>query len=159
MIRFAPLVLLLGCKADLPQLTDANKALDVRCNGTAADTVLDFFPTSLTNTSAALGAPDGSSVTLAKDNILTLGFLGLGGLSDAQGNDVRVVAMVDASASALVRVASSDMNFQYAGTLTSAVADFDIAVADVDSALYVRLIAVGGTVRVDALEAIHDTCQ
>ncbi|HEY5924263.1 MAG TPA: hypothetical protein VIV11_21445 [Kofleriaceae bacterium] len=159
MIRLCALALVLsGCKADLPKLTDANEPLDVRCTSPHADTLIDFFPTSLANTSSALAAPDGSSVVLAKDNSVTLGFIGLGGVTDAPGNDVRAHAMVDANATALAHVAGTDMAFVYAGTLTPAVSEIDIAVADKNPAIYVRIIAVGGTVRIDALEAIHDTC-
>jgi hypothetical protein len=159
-LALAAIVLASGaCKADLPELTDANMPLDVRCTTPHADTLIDFFPTSLANASAALAAPDGSAVALAKDNVVTLGFVGLGGVTDAPGNDVRVHAMIEAGASALVHVAGTDIAFQYAGTVTPAVNEVDIGVADANPAIYVRVIAVGGTVRVDALEAIHDVCM
>jgi len=148
-----------GCKADLPKLTDANKPLDVRCTGPNADTLIDVFPTTLANPSSVLGAPDLNVVTLLQDNVVTVGFVGLGGLTDAQGNDLRITAMADANAQALVRVAGTDMDFVYTGTLTQAASDFDIAVAQKTSVLYVRLLAVGGTVRIDALTAIHDMCR
>lgn len=158
-----PLVIALaffgGCKADLPKLTDANKSLDVRCTSPNADTLIDVFPTTLANASSVLGAPDALVVTLLQDNVVTVGFLGLGGVTDAQGNDLHITAMADANAQALVRVAGSDMDFVYTGTLTQAASDFDIAVAQKTSVLYVRLLAVGGTVRVDALTATHDMCR
>ena len=148
-----------GCKADLPELTDANAPLDATCTTPHADTVVDFFPTSLANTAAALRAPDGMAVALAKDSVLTVGFVGLGGVTDAQGNDVRVHGTIEAGASALVRAAGTDMDFVYAQTLTPTVTEIDISVADKNPAIYVRVIVVAGTVRIDALEAIHDTCM
>ena len=153
------LVALAGCKADLPQLTDANQPLDTRCTSPHADTVVDFFPTSLANATASLAAPDGASVTLAKDNVLTVGFVGLGGVTDAMGTDVRVIGMLEPGASALVHVAGSEMEFVYAGTITPTISEVDIAQADINPAIYVRVTAVGASVQVDAIEATHDTCM
>jgi hypothetical protein len=158
-LRFALALVLAGCKADLPDLTDANMMIDAKCVSPHADTVVDFFPTSLMNTAAALRAPDTMSIALAKDNVLTVAFIGLGGITDAQGNDVRVLGMVEAGASALVRVAGTDMNFRYAQTLTPTVTEIDIGAAEQNPVIYVRVIVVAGTVRIDSFEAIHDTCQ
>ena len=159
MIRIASVLVLLGCKADLPNLTDANRPLDTRCTTPHADTLVDFFPMSLANPSAALAAPDSNPVLLAKDNVLTLAFIGLGGITDAQGADLRVHAMVEAGATALVHVAGTEMAFVYAGTITPAVDQVDIAQADINPVIYVRVIAVGATVQVDAIEATHNTCN
>src|SRR5688500_1702402 len=101
-VGFAMLAGLVGCKADLPKLTDANAPLDATCVTPHADTIVDFFPTSLANSAAALRAPDGMTVTLAQDNVLTVGFVGLGGVTDAPGIDVRVHGVIEAGASALV---------------------------------------------------------
>ena len=150
---------LAGCKADQPMLTDANAPLDTTCVSPHADMIVDFFPTSLANPAAALRAPDGMTVTLAKDNVLTVGFVGLGGVTDAPGFDVRVHGVIEAGASALVDAAGTEMDFVYAQTLTPTVTDIDVAVAEKNPALYVRVTVVAGTLRIDAFEATHDTCQ
>jgi len=147
-----------GCKANLPALTDANAALDATCRGPHADLLVDFFPTSLTNASAALGAPDGSSVVLTTDGVITVGFVGLGGVTNAPGNDLRIHATVAPGASATVRLASSDMQFRYAGDLTASVNEVDVGASEITSAVYVRIIDLSGTIEIDALEATHDTC-
>lgn len=149
---------MIACKADLPPLTDAKGSLDARCT-TFADLLVDTFPTSLANASASLGAPDATAVSLTKDNVVTVGFVGLGGVTDASGIDLRLHAMVEPGASALVHVAASEMMFAYAGTLTPTANEMDIAVASLTSALYVRVIDVSGTIQLDAVEATHDTCN
>ena len=148
-----------GCKADLPALTDAKASLDGRCGGPHADLLVDFFPASLTKPSAVLGDADGMSVSLAATNRITVGFVGLGGLTDASGPDLRIHATVAAGASATVELAASDSQFRFAGTLSSTVNQFDVAVAENTSAVYARVIDVSGTIAIDAFEAIHDKCH
>jgi hypothetical protein len=149
---------LLGCKADLPELTDASGGLDARCTGPYADLLVDTFPVDLQNASAVLGAPDTTTVTLATDSLVTVGFVALGGVTDANGVDLKVHAMVDAGSLAVVRVAQSDMVFRYAGDVSPATTEIDIQVADYSSVIYARVVGVTGTVRVDAIEATHDMC-
>jgi hypothetical protein len=50
------------------------------------------------------------------------------------------------------------MDFIYAGTLTPNANEVDIAVATLTSAVYVRVIDVSGTIKLDAVEATHGTC-
>ena len=148
---------LVGCKAELPPLSDANGVLDATCTGPFADTVVDTFPTSLIGT-PALGAPDGTTVTLETDNVLTIGFVGLGAVTDQQGMDLTVHAMVDVGDDVMVQVADSDMQFHFAGDVTATVSQIDIAVGMVQAAVYARLIGVSGSVPIDAVEASHDAC-
>ncbi|HEV7557358.1 MAG TPA: hypothetical protein VGO00_17950, partial [Kofleriaceae bacterium] len=117
-IRFEPLVALVACSlaactADLPALTDASGAIDARCAGPFADQLVDSFPT-LANASSVLGAPDSVSATLAADGIITLGFVGLRGITDVSGPDLRVHATFTSGATGLVRVAGPDMMFVFA---------------------------------------------
>src|SRR5207248_3771039 len=101
----------------------------------------------------ALGAPDNNFVVLGANGVVTVAFVGLGAVTDVSGNDLRVHAMVDAGASALVRVAGTDQQFHYAGTLDPTTSDFDIGVAMLTSIVYVRVIDVSGAVRIDSFEA------
>ena len=151
--------LLAACKADQPALTDANATLDGKCVGPNADQVLDMFPTTLAMPTAVLGAPDSLVTTLLVNNVITVGFIGLGGITDASGVDLRIATTVDPGASALVQVAQADQMFRYAGTLDPARNTFDLGVAMVTSAIYVRVTATQGTIRIDAFEAVHDVCR
>lgn len=148
-----------ACQADKPALTDASKALDGKCTGPYADSILDSYPATLANPSAALGAPDGTSVMLTDNAVVTVGFIGLGAVTDGPGNDLRIHATVAAGASALVRVADYDQQFHYTGTLDPQTTDFDLGVSTLVSVLYVRIIDVSGSIQVDSLEAIHDACR
>jgi hypothetical protein len=156
-MKRALLVVLVGCKADQPPLTDAQKRLDTNCAGPYADMLVDTFPTSLANATAALGAPDNATVALAPNNVLTVAFVGIGGITDAQGSDIRIHGTIGGTA--LVRVATSDMDFRYAGEINSTQPMVDIQVANLSSAVYVRIIDVTGTLALDAVEATHDRCQ
>ncbi len=148
-----------GCKADLPELSDAKGTLDTKCNGPYADLLLDVSPTSIDGT-PALGAPDGASVTLSTNVVVTVGFIGLGGVTEASGPDLRITAEVPSGASATVYVAGSDMEFERATDLTSSSKDIDLAVAlTIPTAVYVRITGVAGSITLDAVEAVHDTCQ
>lgn len=156
-MRLAILFACVGCKADLPPLTDAQSLLDTRCASPHADMLVDTFPTTLANARAVLGAPDGSAVSLAANNVVTVGFIGIGGITDAQGADVRIVATI--TGSAVVRVAQSNMDFRYAGEINASMPMIDIAVADITSAVYVRITVISGSLAIDAIEATHDRCD
>jgi hypothetical protein len=152
-------IALAACEADLPNLSDAKGGFDAKCTGPYVDLLVDTFPTDLQNANAVLGMPDTSTVTLAKDALVTVGFVGLGGVTDANGVDIKIHAMVDSGGLAVVRVAQTDMMFRYAGDLSSTVSEVDIQQADYSSAVYVRIIGVSGMVRVDAVQATHDVCR
>ncbi len=150
---------LTACTAQEPVLSDATHMLDGRCIGPNADQIIDFFPSTLADPSAALGAPDGASVALAANGVITVGFNGLGAITDAPGNDLRIHATVPAGASALVRVAGLDQQYQYAGTLDDNTSEFDIGIAMLETVRYVRVVDVSGAIQIDAFEAIHDQCH
>jgi hypothetical protein len=151
------LALAAGCKADLPELTDAKGSFDARCT-VYADLVVDVLPTTLDG-APALGAPDAAAVTLGANGVLTVGFVGLGGIADAPGIDLRIHATVAAGAMATVHIAGTDMEFEYSGDLTPTSNEIDLAVAlTIPTAVYVRIIDVAGAIGVDALEATHGTC-
>jgi hypothetical protein len=146
-----------GCKADLPELTDAKGGFDARCT-VNADLVVDVLPTTLDG-APALGAPDAASVTLSPNGVLTVGFIGLGGIVDAPGIDLRIHGTVAAGAMGTVHIAGTDMQFKYSGDLTPTSNEIDLAVAlTIPTAVYVRIIDVTGMISVDALEATHGTC-
>jgi hypothetical protein len=155
----AAFMVLAGCKADLPPITDANGAFDATCTGPYADMVVDTFPTSLDG-KPALGAPDSLVVTLMVDQVVTVGFIGLGAITDQQGMDLRVHAVgVVAPGHAIVQFAGPDMQFRFGGDVTADLTELDIATATVPAAVYARVIGINGTVALDSLEAIHDACR
>jgi hypothetical protein len=149
---------LAACKADVPKLSDALGHLDAVCTGPYADQVVDVYPSSLASPSAVLGAPDNVSAMLSANDVITVGFIGLGGIPDGSGPDIRVHATLDSGASATVRVAGTDMQFVFAGNLTPTSNDIDIQVAMLNEANYVRIIDVTGAISIDAVEAIHAMC-
>lgn len=153
----AIVVAAIGCKADLPRLTDASEPLDATCSGPYADLVVDVFPTTL-DASPALGAPDAAGVALAPEHVVTLGFIGIGAITDAPGVDLQVHATVAAGASGVVRVAATDREFRFVGNLDEAQNEFDLQIPDVNAAVYVRVVGVSGQITVDAVQATHDTC-
>lgn len=159
MKRAALLLACAGCKADLPPLTDANRTLDTVCRGPYADTLVDTTPANLAGAASALGAPDGTAVSLMANNVLTVGFVGLGAITDASGADLKIDAMVPTGGHAIVRVASTNMQFVYAGELTPSTSMFDLQVAMLPGATYVRIVDVAGTIAIDAVEAVHDKCK
>ena len=158
----AAFMVLVGCvpQADIPPLSDANGVLDATCTGPYADMVVDTFPTSLDG-KAALGAPDTQVVTLFVDQVVTVGFIGLGAITDQQGMDLRVhsVGVIAPGDHAIVQFAGPDMQFRFGGDILADITELDIATATVPAAVYARVTGINGTVRVDSLEAIHDACR
>jgi hypothetical protein len=151
------LVVLGACKADLPELSDAKGGLDATCT-VYADLVVDVLPTTLDG-APALGAPNSAGVSLATNGVLTVGFVGLGGIVDAPGIDLRIHGTVAAGAMGTVHIAGTDMEFDYSGDLTPTSNEIDFAVAlTIPTAVYVRIIDVTGSIVVDALEATHGMC-
>lgn len=148
-----------ACKADQPALTDANKALDGKCIGPYADQLVDSFPQALANPMAALGAPDSVAVAMTQDAVVTVAFNGLGAVTDASGNDIRIHATVASGASGLIRVAGLDQQYKYCGTLDASTTEFDLGVSMLTTVLYVRVIDVSGSIQLDSVEAIHDMCR
>jgi hypothetical protein len=141
------LLALAGCEADKPALTDAHGELDARCTGPNADLIVDSFPSSVTSgASAALGAPDGSTISLPVNGVLTVGFVGIGGLTDASGPDLKIDATIGPGGSAVVRLAGSDMQFHYAATLDTTNNQVDVAAAFLVSAQYARVTVSGGSI-------------
>jgi len=149
---------LAACKADLPKLSDAHGMFDAKCTGPYADMLVDYSPTTIMTPSAILGAPDSNFVALTANDQITVGFVGLGGITDASGTDFTIHAMLDPGASATVRVAGPDLQFVFDGNLTPTMSDFDIQVASMNFVSYVRVIDVGGNVSIDSIQATHNMC-
>lgn len=155
--RCAPALALIAsaCQASQPALTDANRTLDGRCIGPYADLVIDNFQ--VVNASAALGAPDSMPATLPTNAILTVGFVGIGGLTDAPGADLKID--ISGTGSAVVRLAASDSQFKFAAMVDSTNNTVDVAAAFLVSAVYARVQVTTGTLSIDAFEATHDMCR
>lgn len=151
--------LLSGCKSDLPELTDANDGVGDDCTP-YADLVVAFTKAGGADGSAeaevVLGAPDEQSVTVATNEILTVGFVGLGGVIDMDGTDIRVHGSTSGEAAVYVGTTPSDL--RYSGSLESGVSEVDIETATETLAIYVQVIGLSGSTTVDALESLQTVC-
>lgn len=156
----ATVACLLGaCKSDLPELPDGGNGIGDECT-TYADLVVSFTKAGGMDASAeaavVLGAPDEQSVTIATNEILTVGFVGLGGVIDMDGADIRVHGST--SGEVAVYVGTTPAELRYSGSLESDTAEVDIETATETLAVYVQLIGLDGTGQVDALESLQTVC-
>jgi hypothetical protein len=157
------LILGAACAADRPDLIAEDGSIDVPCTP-FADRVVEYAAGGGANdpeaASDALGAPDDVGVALAPDAVLTVGFLGLGAVTDADGADlgVAVAAEPAADAAAVAYVSSDGAAFTYAATLDAATTTIDLATAGASHAVYLRLVGQAETFSIDAVEAIGASC-
>jgi hypothetical protein len=150
-----------ACNAERPTLTDAGAGELPPCT-TFADELVAFTPGDggpSDEGEAALGAPDGTAVTVALDATLTVAFLGLGAAIDEEGDDIRVHATPEQDASAVAYVSDDGIDYRYVGDVTMDTLDFDLAIASASSASYFRVVGTGGAIDVDAIEILTTSCQ
>ena len=163
-----------ACKADLPRLTDANDDLGDGCT-LYADELVAYTPVDTTVTADgrdALGMPDDVTVPLAPDDVLTVGFIGLGGVEEEDTEDelpapdIRVHGAAEPGTEVTVLLSADGELFEQAGTIGAPddldpERDLDIDIADgvtLTLASYVQLVGVTGSLSVDAFEAIQSKC-
>lgn len=145
----------------MPHLTDANSSGDAGCSP-YADLLVQYTPPGGTNDpstgKSALGPPDGKTVTLAVDAVLTVGFTSEGGVVDGSGDDIIVHATAAAGAQASAYVGTRDNELVYAGALTQGALGIDLSNAGVSSAVYVKIVGTANSMDIDALESAASRC-
>jgi hypothetical protein len=150
-----------GCKADLPKQVALDAGVDRPCS-VYADLLVAFNPPGSEGGSElgakALGPPDGDSVPIATNAVLTLAFLGLGGIVDETGDDLQVHGSFGAGAEIAVYVGFGEGQREFSGSLTSASSTIDIATASAGTVSYVEMVGIAGSGTVDALESLKTLC-
>jgi hypothetical protein len=163
-----------ACKADLPKLTDADDDLGDACTLFADELVLYApFDDAVTADGAdVLGMPDDVTVPLVPDDVLTIAFIGLGGVEELDTEDelpapdIRVHGTAEPGTEVTVRLSTDGEIYEQAGTVgtpddVDVDRDLDIDIADgvtLTLASYVQLVGVSGSLSVDAFEAIQSEC-
>ena len=154
---------LAACKADTPPLTDGNGGIDPECSPYAD--LLVSFTRAGSGTSPdgekALGEPDTESVTLATDDVLTVGFIGLGAVEDGVevGDDIQLDGTAVDGTEVAVNLSVDGATWE--GALPLVEGDMGIDIADTASltvVVYVQLVGVSGQLAVDAVESLQTTC-
>jgi hypothetical protein len=159
-LALALVAALAGCKADVPPLSGSDGSVTLPCS-TYADTLLAYTPAGGGDSSggdAALGAPDSMTVVVDPNTVLTLGFIGLGGVVEAMGNDIQVHGTAAADTLVNVYVSADGNEFVFTGTLDDTVDAIDLANSKLSLALYLQLVGQGGSLAVDSVEALQATC-
>jgi hypothetical protein len=106
----------------------------------------------------ALGAPDGDSVPLTTNGVLSLAFIGLGSIVDETGDDIQVHGSIGPGAEIAVYVGFGDTDPVFSGSLTSEGSNIDISIASASTVSYVQLVGIAGEATIDALESLQTLC-
>lgn len=152
-----------ACKADVPPLTNGDGDVEEECTP-YADILVAYTPAAGGTSDDgpnALGAPDDQTVAVAADDVLTVGFIGLGAIQDSEqaGDDIRVDATATEGTEIDVNLSEDGEIWENAGTLVND--DLAIDIADTESlslVVYVQLVGVSGELAVDAFESLQTTC-
>ena len=159
----AGLAALSACKAETPALTDASGGGGNDCTPYADLLVAYTTPGGgAGDGEAALGAPDEASIPLTANAVLTVGFIGLGGVQDSAtvGDDIQVHATAAADTEVDVFLSGDGEVWENAGTVTTDDLAIDIAnTGSLTVALYVQLVGVKGSLQLDALESLQTSCS
>jgi hypothetical protein len=150
-----------GCKAELPQQLANDASGDFPCT-TFADLLISYSPPGTEGGSAlgerALGPPNNESVELLTDAVLSVGFVGLGSVTDQNGSEIRVHGELSAGTEIAVYVASIDGDFVYSGSLVPGQMDVDLSVGTARVASSIQLVGLTGQGTIDAFEALQTSC-
>lgn len=159
-----------ACKADTPPLSGKDGTVGDECTP-YADQLVAYTPAEDGNPEdgqLALGAPDDQSVTVATDDLLTVGFVGLGGVQESDedggppGPDIRVHGTAVEGTEVDAYLSVDGETWETAGTVGNIEdGDLDLDIADTETlslVVYVQLIGVTGTLAVDAFESLQTTC-
>jgi hypothetical protein len=153
-----------GCTADRPDLLAGDGSIDTPCS-TFADLVVEFKPaggdSDLAAGMPALGPADGAAVSITPDGVLTLAFVGLGAIIDADGDDfaVTVVGTPDTGTTVSAYASTDGESFAYVGDLDADVHTIDLATTAQRSASYLRFIGLAGSLAIDSVEAVQTSCN
>jgi hypothetical protein len=152
-----------ACKADTPPLTDGSGGIDPDCTP-YADLLVSFTPADGSTSDDgpnALGEPDEAYVTVATNDVLTVGFIGLGAVEDGEdvGDDIRVAATAVEGTEVAINLSTDGETWETAGTLIGDDTGIDIAdTASLSLVVYVQLEGVTGALAVDAFESLQTVC-
>ena len=159
-----------ACKADTPPLSGKDGTVGDECTP-YADQLVAYTPAEGGNPEdgqLALGAPDDQAVTVTTDDLLTIGFVSLGGVQESDedggppGPDIRVHATAADGTEVDAYMSVDGETWETAGTVGNVEAtDLDLDIADTASlslVVYVQLVGVTGALAVDAFESLQTTC-
>ncbi len=158
---------LAACKADTPPLTGQDDDVGDECTP-YADQLVAYTPVSggtPEDGELALGAPDEEAVTIATDDILTIGFVSLGGVEEGEedGPDIRLHAIAVDGTEVDVSMSVDGETWETAGSAGNFddTADLDLDIAETASlslVVYVQLVGVTGALAVDSVESLQTVC-
>jgi hypothetical protein len=159
--------LLAACKADTPPLSDGDDGVGDECTP-YADQLVAYTPVaggSPEDGERALGAPDDQLVTIATDDVLTIGFVSLGGVEDNvdEGADIRLHGIAAGGTEVTVSMSVDGELWETAGTAGNVAEtdDLDLDIADTASlslVVYLQLVGVSGELALDAAESLQTGC-
>jgi len=147
-----------GCTADTPALTDKDGSGATPCTPFADKEVAYTQNGQMADGQSALGAPDDIGVVLAHNDVLTVGFIGLGSVVDAGGDDIVVHGTGSETAEVTAYLSQDGESFEYAATLTADDRTIDLGDALLRVAIYVQLVGIQGSFTADAFEALQPRC-
>ncbi len=151
-----------ACKADLPEQLANDAGGDFPCSN-FADLLISYSPPGTEGGSElglkTLGSPNGETVDISKDAVLSVGFIGLGSVVDQQGADIRVHGTFGAGAEVAVYLAPADDEFVYSGSLVPGALDVDLSVGTARTAASIQLVGIGGVATIDAFESLQTLCS
>jgi hypothetical protein len=150
-----------ACKAELPQQVALDAGVAKPCS-VYADQLVAFNPAGGEGGSElgskALAAPDADGVPLSTNGVLTVAFLGLGGIVDKIGDDLQVHGSFDAGSEIAVYVGFGEGEREFSGSLSSTGSSIDVATASAGTVSYVELVGITGTASIDAFESLQTSC-
>lgn len=152
-----------ACKAELPDQVALDAGLDTPCT-VHADQLVAYNPAGSEGGSdigsRALGPPDGETVPLVANSVLTVAFLGLGGIIDDMNNDddLAIHGTVSPGSEVAVYVGFGEDQLEFSGSLTPDNLSIDLSTASVSIASFVQLVGISGNASVDAFESLQTVC-
>jgi hypothetical protein len=159
---------LAACKADTPPLTGQDDDVGDDCTP-FADQLVAYTPVaggSPVDGELALGAPDEQLVTISTDDVLTIGFVSLGGVEDQEedGDDIRLHGIAVDGTEVNVWMSTDGETWQTAGSAGNfdVGADLDLDISETASlslVVYLQLVGVTGQLAVDAAESLQTGCS
>jgi len=160
-----------ACTADLPQ-QEVGDASFIRPCSLFADKLFSLGHGGMStednvgnNAENVLGAPDQKTISLTTDDVLTVGFLGLGSIVDQDGNDMLVHGSMDSIAEVAVYAQDAQGTFVFIGNITHFIDNItpasmhiDLSVGRLRNATVFEFVGLSGNTQFDALEAIASRC-
>ncbi|MCP4445299.1 MAG: hypothetical protein GY811_08145 [Myxococcales bacterium] len=155
-----------ACKAELPEQLAKDASGVFPCT-TFADLLISYSPPGTEGGSElgqrTLGAPNGDTVELVTDAVLSVSFLGLGSVQDRLGADeFRVHGTFATNTRIAVYVAPPGDDFVFSRYIVSGEdenGEIDIAEARVSAATSIQLVGIAGLATIDAFEALGTPCS